>query len=262
VRELGSGERPRDWVPGDDDTKVGRCPADEQSLEATAAGTSRLEASEAPALARVDAATVDELAAPQQYKVQFTATEEYVRLIEEAKALLGHAAPRATVAEVQLRALRGFVEQLRKRKYGSAKPADRTARDSVSVVTSESDGAAGMGDESPEQSVSDAKAPQDVVDAQPCGRHIPVAIRETVAARDGHRCSYVDTSGRRCLETRRLEFHHVVPFALRHAHEVSNVTLRCAAHNALAAEEDFGRQFVHERRNRDPHERFRAQEPG
>jgi hypothetical protein len=36
---------------------------------------------------------------PQRYKVQFTAGEEYVKLVEEAQALLSHSAPRATLDE-------------------------------------------------------------------------------------------------------------------------------------------------------------------
>src|SRR5919198_999682 len=37
------------------------------------------------------------------------------------------------------------------------------------------------------------------------GRHIPAAVRRAVAARDAYRCTYVDASGTRCAETRRLE---------------------------------------------------------
>ena len=84
-------------------------------------------------------------------------------------------------------------------------------------------------------------------------------MRRNVAARDDHRCTYVDATGRRCAETQRLEFHHIVPFAHERCHEESNLTLRCAAHNALAAEEDFGRDFVLARRNGDRHERLSEQ---
>jgi hypothetical protein len=65
-------------------------------------------------------------------------------------------------------------------------------------------------------------------------------------------CTYVDRTGRRCTETHRLEFHHVRPFALGGAHTAANLTLRCAAHNALAAEEDFGRECIEDARARGP----------
>jgi hypothetical protein len=64
--------------------------------------------------------TSDEELAPERYKVQFTATEEYARLVEEAKALLAHAAPRASIEEVHLRAMRALVTALKKMKYGAA----------------------------------------------------------------------------------------------------------------------------------------------
>jgi hypothetical protein len=41
-----------------------------------------------------------------------------------------------------------------------------------------------------------------------------------------------------------LELHHSKAFASGGAHTEENLTLRCRAHNALAAEEDFGRDFM------------------
>jgi hypothetical protein len=49
-------------------------------------------------------------------------------------------------------------------------------------------------------------------------------------------------------ENHRLEFHHLKPFAAGGDHCASNLTLRCTAHNALAAEEDFGRELVEDRK--------------
>jgi 5-methylcytosine-specific restriction endonuclease McrA len=160
--------------------------------------------------------------------------------------LLSHAAPRATLEEVQLRAMRAFVEALRKRKYGSkeaesSKEAERgTTRNAVPTP---------------------ANASQTQSDPRRRGRHIPVAVRRAVSSRDGHRCTYVDASGNRCAETHRLEFHHVVPFAMCPTHEAANLSLRCRAHNALAAEEDFGREIVDERKHAARHERFGEQVP-
>jgi 5-methylcytosine-specific restriction endonuclease McrA len=88
------------------------------------------------------------------------------------------------------------------------------------------------------------------------GRHIPAAVRRSVFERDGSRCSYLDANGTRCPETHRLEFHHLNPFATGGDHCASNLTLRCAAHNALAAEEDFGRELMEDRKASIPHEPF------
>jgi hypothetical protein len=48
----------------------------------------------------------------------------------------------------------------------------------------------------------------------------------------------------RVAETHRLEFHHVEPFALGGEHTAANLAFRCAAHNALATEVDFGREMI------------------
>jgi 5-methylcytosine-specific restriction endonuclease McrA len=86
------------------------------------------------------------------------------------------------------------------------------------------------------------------------GRYVPAAVRREVYQRDGARCTHVDARGLRCAETRYLELHHLLPFARNGAHVASNLALRCSAHNALAAEEDFGRDFVVDRRRPGRHE--------
>jgi 5-methylcytosine-specific restriction endonuclease McrA len=96
--------------------------------------------------------------------------------------------------------------------------------------------------------------------AAPRQRYIPAAVRREVYHRDGARCAYVDARGVRCPETRYLELHHLQPFALHGAHEVSNLALRCSAHNALAADEDFGKNLVAERQRSRRHEAFALQQ--
>lgn len=105
--------------------------------------------------------------------------------------------------------------------------------------------------------VSDAE-----LGAAPCqrGRHVPAAVKREVFARDAGCCGYVDARGERCGERRYLELHHLTPFAQGGEHVASNLALRCAAHNALAAEEDFGRSVVERHRTAAAHESFCAQE--
>jgi hypothetical protein len=429
VRALETRERPREWGVEEDEAANGRQAGQAtedpsgakvtemcaRQVEATLAEPQELRASEMHAPARVDGEQCGELYAPQRYKVQFTTTEEYVKLVDEAKALLSHAAPRATLEDVQLRAMRAFVAALRKRKYGTnaaavaaeipcasnmappvyvppqsdddsrpisaAEPAisanecvtpasgtvvplnestpfvdprwrgSKTANapsssnsapsSSNSAPSSSSsampssnlamppqprrrggDAAEQSRSSEPRRNESHATEPSPAPPesprcateqspppdprrneshatepspappeprrhgshaAQPAssppeprrcateqspapdprqrGRYIPAAVRRAVAARDGHRCTYADAAGNRCVETRRLEFHHVVPFAVSPSHDIANLTLRCAAHNALAAEADFGRTFVHRKRSAARHERFDDHEP-
>ncbi len=157
---------------------------------------------------------------PQRYSVQFTATEEYVELLERAKDLLSHTGEDKSLERVHVRALQALVAELEKRRYGTgAKPR---------AASTASTKHAGV----PRQRGSDP------------GRHIPADVRRAVHARDGGRCTYVDASGQRCRETRLLELHHEQPFARGGPSTAANVTLRCRSHNALAAEDDFGRDFM------------------
>jgi hypothetical protein len=230
VRELAPGERPRDWVRG----------ANDDGHDASGHGGGHrgdaLRSAERPA-SHDDSAPARELHEPQLYKVQFTATEEYVRLVEEAKALLSHALPNATLDEIQLRALQTFVAGLKKRKYATTTSSTPLAADLRAPA---------LGSAKPEP-----KPPRQR------GRHIPAPVRRAVAERDGVRCTYVDVTGRRCSETHRLEFHHLKPFARGGEHAPENVTLRCSAHNSLAAEDDFGAELVAAKKDAAPHDPFR-----
>jgi hypothetical protein len=257
VRELSPGERPRDWVENANDAG---------SVEASDTGT--FDADEAPttnlaAPVRVNSTASDpvgaqhpapdpvgaksrapESLAPERYKVQFTATAEYVRLVEEAKALLSHAAPRATLDEIHLRALRTFVTLLRKRKYATTETPSHQPQSDVADELP-----AAQGETPKVEPVQVKEGTEDYHPRQQCqrrqrGRHIPAAVRRAVFKRDGQQCTHTDPAGRRCTETHRLEFHHLEPFARDGEHTAANLALRCAAHNALAAENDFGRELI------------------
>ena len=188
---------------------------------------------------------------PERYKVQFTATEEYVRLVDEAKALLSHAVPNVTLEELQMRAMRALVAELKKKKYAtkdssSARARDPEPADALPQATSRTR----------RERTNALEQAAEQPHTRRRGRHIPAVVRRTVFERDGDRCSYIDANGTRCSETHRLEFHHLKPFALGGDHRASNLTLRCSAHNALAAEEDFGRELIQDRKNSLQHEPF------
>jgi hypothetical protein len=218
IRELAAGDRPGDWVAGANDAEepspdiaVGSLEPREESVPASLpdAAPARVE----PAGGHVE---------QQRFKVQFTASEEYVRLVEEAKALLSHAVPDVTLEQLQMRAMRALVAELAKNKYGAPECAATSS----------------AGQAEPREQ------PAGRCLRRRRGRYIPARVRRSVFERDGNRCSYVDAAGRRCAETHQLEFHHLIPFAAGGEHTASNLTLRCSAHNALAAEEDFGRAFM------------------
>ena len=76
-------------------------------------------------------------------------------------------------------------------------------------------------------------------------RHVPAAVKREVWKRDGGQCAFEGTNGR-CAERGFLEFHHVVPYAMGGETATTNLQLRCRAHNAYEAEQDFGPWLIRE----------------
>jgi hypothetical protein len=157
--------------------------------------------------------------------------------------------------------LRLLVAELEKQRFGKAKTSQSTAQQgNAPRGASDPDG----GHESNEVvRVNDASEPKGQLErggppassnadqpfsADKRSRYIPAAIRREVFERDAARCTFVDDAGRRCEETHCLELHHLRAFAQGGEHKAGNLTLRCRAHNALAAEEAFGRDFMVQKR--------------
>jgi|GEM_PF-752678 len=238
VRDLQPGDRPRDWMMAQD--------------SATDAATDAAVGSEQQPFV-----LAEEKEPPQRYGIQFEATEEYVRLFDEAQALLSHAAPNLSLSDLHLRALRSFVTELKRKKFAVVdKPRSSSTADSVAPnprqsVECSADSVAPnprQSGESPSRAGASNAPPHATLAPRQRGRHVPAAVRRAVYQRDQARCTYLDDAGRRCGETNRLELHHVDPFAHGGAETTENLTLRCEAHNSLAAEQDFGRAFVAARR--------------
>ena len=66
--------------------------------------------------------------------------------------------------------------------------------------------------------------------------------------RDGDRCTFVSDAGKRCAETRLLQFDHIDPVARGGEATVENLRLVCSAHNRYAAERVFGAEFMSRKR--------------
>ncbi len=138
VRELEPGDRPRDWME-DAEKRANDIMEDVDDQEQQAAPPP----SPAP-----------ESLAPQRFSVQFTASEEYVTLVEEARALLSHSTTRPALDELHLRAMRMFVAELERQKYAVTKRPRKPSpnallRGSTPADETVSDGKALRGDAPP-----------------------------------------------------------------------------------------------------------------
>jgi hypothetical protein len=241
VRDLSPGERPSDWTVDPSEWMAGS----NDGARGTKTSTTSTMGDEPP---------MPHVA--ERYKVQFTANQEYVDLLQEARDLLSHAAPKAGLDEVHRRALQCLVRELRKKKYGETdRPRDaRVHETSGEEVTATDWSDASDSSDSSDSSKSNVR--------ERATRHIPARVRRRVAERDGRRCTYVDACGQRCRETRLLEFHHLDAHARGGLPTEENLTLRCRAHNTLAAEEDFGRERIRQKRGvSDPRQRGEFDQP-
>ena len=228
-RELPPGRRPADWMP-------------EHGTEQTEeSGDDARSCKEIPA----NALDEEEVRQPLHYRVQFTASQEFVDLLDEVRSLLGHERSGTDLPDVQLRALRALVKELRgKKRAATDRPREQVAsRDATAAP-----------ERGPRADTADSAAPErgpraDTTDSDApargsarATRHIPARVRRAVFERDASRCAYQDDRGERCRETRGLEIHHRHAHALGGASTLENLELRCRPHNTLAAEQDFGRE--------------------
>ncbi len=137
--------------------------------------------------------------------------DEAYDLLERARELLSHAVPKGDPATVIKRAVAELVDRLERRKHGK---------------------------------VDRPRAPR----GSSNGRHIASEVRRAVSERDGDRCAFVGTEGRRCEERFRLEYDHIVPVAQGGPSSIANVRLLCRAHNQYAAECELGSEFMRNQR--------------
>ena len=149
---------------------------------------------------------------PQRYGVQFTLDEAGHDLLRHVQDLLGHEVPRGDLAEVFVRALKAYAVQLERVKFAAT------------------------------------ERPRPPRRQKPGSRHVPAHVKRAVRKRDKGQCTHVSDSGRRCEARSDLEYDHVLEFARGGDSTVSNIRLRCRAHNQHTAERTYGAEFMRHKR--------------
>lgn len=156
------------------------------------------------------------------YRVAFTASERLKQKLSRASELTSHLIPPTDLPALLERALDLLIEREEYRRFGS-KRSRRQQGESNDTGSS----------------------------------YIPAAVRREVWERDDGQCTYVSAQGERCQCRHHVQFDHRIARALGGPSTVENLRLRCAAHNALAAEQVLGIERVktaiacaHQRRRR------------
>jgi len=75
-------------------------------------------------------------------------------------------------------------------------------------------------------------------------RAIPAATRDKIFVRDEMKCCYVSPEGVRCDARRGLQVDHIQPYGKGGSRSEENLRLLCGAHNRLAAERVYGKEFM------------------
>ncbi|MHC4831878.1 MAG: hypothetical protein ACYTFT_16240 [Planctomycetota bacterium] len=137
--------------------------------------------------------------APERYKVQFTASAELREKLTRLQALMRASVHDGDLAAIIDQAVTEKLERLEARRFAKAK--------------------------SPRKSIAET-------DTSAPSRYVPAAVRRTVHARDGGRCTFRDAQGRRCTARDRLEFHHHGrAFGRVGDHRPDDIRLMCRSHN-------------------------------
>ena len=183
-----------------------------------------------------------------RYGVHFTADGEFCQLLERVRGLAGHRLPSGDLLILLKRGLEAYERELAKERFAvgskprrcsSAKPANPLAAAPVSPEPASTEPTSVEPPEhDPERNpLTSAKSKRTW--------HCPAAVAREVFVRDGEQCTFVAPDGRRCCSRRWLELDHIVPRALGGDDSISNLRLRCRAHNQLYAQQCFGTPHMH-----------------
>ena len=151
----------------------------------------------------------------QRLLVQFLASEELMRKLEEVKSLLSHQCPDGSFADI----FDVIVSEYLERNSPAARKARRDNKKSSS---------------------SDSRRRECDEPGEERSRHIPDDVRDEVFVRDGGECAFVGEHGIRCRSRRALQVDHIVPYSRGGKNDLSNLRLLCGAHNRRAAEVILG----------------------
>jgi hypothetical protein len=157
----------------------------------------------------------------RSYRVVFTASDTFKHKLERARELASHAISPSELPALLERALDLLIEHEEKRRFAIG----AKCRSKPSC-------------EPPEPGQVGAETPAKR------SRHVPASVRREIWKRDQGRCTFVDAVGRRCNERHFLEIEHRLPHAMHGPSTVENCVLLCRSHNALRAEEVFGRSKI------------------
>ena len=158
-----------------------------------------------------------EVVPPPRHRFHFTADTELLELVGRLRGLLRHKIPDGRLERIFKEAARTLLASLEHDR--NVLPA-RAARPPASPS-------------------HDARLDQK--DPNRGSRMVPKAVKRAVWTRDGGRCVYTSSDGRRCESRDALEYDHITPWADGGRSDTpDNIRLLCRAHNQRLGRRRFG----------------------
>jgi len=180
----------------------------------------------------------------RRIKIEFVAEEGLAKKIERAKEILRHKFPDGKFEDIFNQALEDLLEKrdpMRKTERAEKRNEKKLSKDEEKKEQREVF-------QAPDEIKKPTNPFKETARHFPSEnglrhRYIPQEIRRKVWVRDGGRCTYQSSSGKRCGEKGFLEMDHIEPFALGGLSTEENLRLLCARHNKWRAEKTFGRTY-------------------
>jgi hypothetical protein len=197
--------------------------------------------------------------------VQFVASEQFVKKLERAKALLSNGRGELSYERVLEAALDEFLkdhdpEERNKRREQRREKAEAGSGSLSSGPLSSSERAGSGQADDPSCGCDRAGGGQAdgplfrrragglsttrFVSDRGLPRRIPAAVRDAVFARDKGRCAFIGSNGKRCGATQHLQIDHIELYARGGANTHDNLRLLCERHNKHEAERVLGANTI------------------
>ena len=169
-------------------------------------------------------------ATPELFNFRFSATKDFKLKLERLAEVLGIENPAKNMAEILEKAL-GLALEAKDPERRLERRIERKRRQEEVALKS--------------QSAEGESRPGEIEPGQPAiSRHVPTAVRDRVFQRAGYQCQFIGPDGTRCAARTGLEIEHEQPFAIHHSHDERFLSVLCASHNGLRAEQAYGASYV------------------
>ncbi len=170
-----------------------------------------------------------EVARPEVYNFRFSAGKSLREKLERLAEVLGIEGAARNMPEILEKALDLALEKkdpkakLERRRKREAVARAKTRPDEVEEETKR---------ETPGRAVPERS------------RYVPSSVRERLLERAGYQCEYTGPAGVRCTARTRLEVDHIRPHQKGGSGGEENLRVFCRGHNLLAADREFGEDFM------------------